>query len=148
MVMLRIDMKQQLLHLWFLKMLDQAQSSIDLNQEMEWLKTQRVFEKLEAMKILLMIKLIVLSLLNFWMLRKRLKKFDVERFIRWWELIKDESFHVVTEDHLLWGMDLKSHCIILKRFTLSQVLVKSFEYVVEWIIPVALLKMEKFIYGE
>ena len=148
MEMLRIDMKQQLLHLWFLKMLDQAQSSIDLNQEMEWLKMWRVFEKLEAMKILLMIKLIVLNLLNFWMLRKRLKKFDVERFIRWWELIKDESFHVDMEDHLLWGMDLKNHCIILKRFTLFQVLVKSSEYVVEWIILVVLLKMEKFIYGE
>jgi len=134
MVMLRIDMKQQLLHLWFLKMLDQAQSSIDLNQEMEWLKMRRVFEKLEAMKILLMIKLNVLNLLNFWMLRKRLKKFDVERFIRWWEQIKDESFHVVMEDHLLWGMDPKNHCIILKRFTLFQVLVKSSEYVVEWII--------------
>jgi len=64
MVMLRIDMKQQLLHLWFLKMLDQAQSSIDLNQEMEWLKMRRVFEKLEAMKILLMIKLNVLNLLR------------------------------------------------------------------------------------
>lgn len=123
MEMLKIDIKQRLFNLFYQRMQDQARSLEDQSREKLWQKIRKVSESLVAMKILLMTSLLkIKTYLSFWMLQKRLKKFDAERSILWLELITEEYFHVGMVVHLLLVMDLKSLCIISRKFILYQAL--------------------------